>query len=242
MRATNVQRIDTGGHLFGGDTRELGLPMFITPNGLRRRDWKQVPAGWLIESRRPLTGDQIAAARDAAAQGGLSIEVQRQKDASLTRAMAIATGFGFFLRLVTSAAISRGAYYEGSFYDLAWIVPYLGFLWAALMVGGAVLMGFTTRAFPHLAPVFPFFITLSAMTALAFVAIPTKLQVGADGLHLKWLRTARFIPYGDVARIDPYEDPGGGKNKLAGLMVILKSGESVRIPIMSKRSTVRDEI
>jgi PAS domain S-box-containing protein len=47
-------------------------------------------------------------------------------------AMAIATGFGFFLRLVTSAAISRGAYYEGSVYDLAWIVPYLGFLWAAI--------------------------------------------------------------------------------------------------------------
>src|SRR6185436_18766380 len=33
---------------------------------------------------------------------------------------------------MASAAISRGAYYEGSVYDLAWIVPYLGFLWAAL--------------------------------------------------------------------------------------------------------------
>jgi len=48
------------------------------------------------------------------------------------RVMALVTGAGFFLRLVTSAAISAGSYTEGSFYDLAWIVPYMGFLWAAI--------------------------------------------------------------------------------------------------------------
>ena len=46
--------------------------------------------------------------------------------------MAIATGFGFFLRLVRSAAIHAGSYYEVSAYDLAWIVPYMGFLWAVI--------------------------------------------------------------------------------------------------------------
>jgi putative ABC transport system permease protein len=103
LRVTNVQRIDTGGHLFGGDRSEQGLPTFITPNGLRRHGWKQAAAGWLVESRRPLTGDQIAAARDAASHGGLTIEVQRQKDASLTRAMAIATGAGALLALAILA-------------------------------------------------------------------------------------------------------------------------------------------
>ena len=36
-----------------------------------------------------------------------------------------ATGVGFFLRLVTSGAISAGRYHEGSIYDLAWIVPFM---------------------------------------------------------------------------------------------------------------------
>jgi two-component system NtrC family sensor kinase len=41
------------------------------------------------------------------------------------------TAAGFVLRMVTNAAISRGAYYSGSVYDLAWIVPFIGYVWAA---------------------------------------------------------------------------------------------------------------
>ncbi|HEY2432732.1 MAG TPA: PAS domain S-box protein [Vicinamibacterales bacterium] len=41
------------------------------------------------------------------------------------------TGLGFFLRRFASAAIGANLYYEGSIYDLAWIVPYMGYLWAA---------------------------------------------------------------------------------------------------------------
>jgi PAS domain S-box-containing protein len=46
--------------------------------------------------------------------------------------LAIGAGLGFFLRLVTSAAINSDRYHEGSLYDLAWIVPFLCYLWAAL--------------------------------------------------------------------------------------------------------------
>jgi PAS domain S-box-containing protein len=45
--------------------------------------------------------------------------------------LAIGAGIGFVLRLVTSSAISADRYHEGSVYDLAWIVPYVCFLWAA---------------------------------------------------------------------------------------------------------------
>ena len=45
--------------------------------------------------------------------------------------LAIGAAVGFFLRLVTSGAISSGRYHEGSFYDLAWIVPFVCYLWAA---------------------------------------------------------------------------------------------------------------
>ena len=50
-------------------------PYFITLNGLRRHGWRQIPAGWLVESSRPLTSDQIADARQAAADAGLTVEV-----------------------------------------------------------------------------------------------------------------------------------------------------------------------
>ena len=46
--------------------------------------------------------------------------------------LAMGAAIGFFLRLVTSGAISKGRYQEGGFYDLAWIVPFGCYLWAAL--------------------------------------------------------------------------------------------------------------
>jgi two-component system NtrC family sensor kinase len=48
------------------------------------------------------------------------------------RWMAIATGVGFFLRILTSLAIIRGTYQSGTVYDLAWIVPFLCYAAAAL--------------------------------------------------------------------------------------------------------------
>ena len=46
--------------------------------------------------------------------------------------LAIGAGAGFFLRFAASGAISSGAYHEGSVYDLAWIVPFICYLWAVI--------------------------------------------------------------------------------------------------------------
>ena len=48
------------------------------------------------------------------------------------RRLALGVALGFFFRLATSLAIARGAYHVGSLFDLAWIVPFLCYLWAAL--------------------------------------------------------------------------------------------------------------
>jgi two-component system NtrC family sensor kinase len=45
--------------------------------------------------------------------------------------LAIGATIGFFLRSITSGAINSQRYQEGSFYDLAWIVPFFCYLWAA---------------------------------------------------------------------------------------------------------------
>jgi putative ABC transport system permease protein len=100
---THVQKIEVGRHqhLFGaGSGRQPAN--FITLNGLRRHGWKQIPAGWLLESSRPLTSSQIADARDAAAKAGLTIETRRKKHTP-TKVMAIATAAGALLALAILA-------------------------------------------------------------------------------------------------------------------------------------------
>jgi putative ABC transport system permease protein len=101
ISVTNVQAVDTGGHLLGQDSGRTP-PYFITLAGLRRHGWNQVPAGWLVESSRPLTSDQVAAARTAAAETGVAIEVRRESNPR-TEVMAIATGAGAVLALAILA-------------------------------------------------------------------------------------------------------------------------------------------
>jgi putative ABC transport system permease protein len=98
---TNVQRIEVGRHLFGSDSAR-NPPSFITPNGLHRHRLQQIPAGWLVESHRALTSDQIAEARGLAADAGLTIEVKNE-GTSNAKLMAIATAAGAILALAILA-------------------------------------------------------------------------------------------------------------------------------------------
>jgi putative ABC transport system permease protein len=100
---TNVQRIDSREVLGSGGAETGGVPSsFVTLEGLRRHGWKQVAAGWLVESSRPLTSEQIAAARELAAEAGLTVETQREST-SLARPKAIATAAGALLALAILA-------------------------------------------------------------------------------------------------------------------------------------------
>jgi putative ABC transport system permease protein len=103
LAVTNVQRIDSREVLGSGRADTGKVPSsFVTLNGLRRYGWKQIQAGWLVESRRPLTDDQIAGARAIAAEAGLTIETKRES-ASLATPMGIATAAGAVLALVILA-------------------------------------------------------------------------------------------------------------------------------------------
>jgi putative ABC transport system permease protein len=98
---TNVEKVRIGEHLFG--SASAGAPAnFITLAGLRRHGWEHIPAGWLVESSAPLTSEQIADARQVAADAGLAIEVQHT-GTSNARAMAIATAAGGILALAILA-------------------------------------------------------------------------------------------------------------------------------------------
>ena len=75
---------------------------FVTLDGLRRHGWKQIPAGWLVESSRPLTSEQIAAARELAAEAGLD-DRDTARAHSLATPIAIATAAGALLALAILA-------------------------------------------------------------------------------------------------------------------------------------------
>jgi putative ABC transport system permease protein len=70
----------------------------ITLGGLHRRHWTQIQSGWLIQSGKPLTAPQLAAARDVAATAGLITEA-RNSQASLATISAAATAAGALLAL-----------------------------------------------------------------------------------------------------------------------------------------------
>jgi putative ABC transport system permease protein len=102
LAVKNVQRIDSREVLGAAEDTGRVPSSFVTLGGLRRHGWKQIPAGWLVESRRPLTSEQIAAAREVAAEAGLAIETQREST-SFAKPIAIATAAGSLLALAILA-------------------------------------------------------------------------------------------------------------------------------------------
>ncbi len=66
---------------------------FITREAMRRLGLTQVTMGWLVETTKPLTNAQLAAARDVAAHAGLTIEARdTQRGLGTTRTVATLAG------------------------------------------------------------------------------------------------------------------------------------------------------
>lgn len=65
----------------------------LTPAALERNNWEASRAGWLVESSRPLTDEQLTEARELALDAGLVVEDRDRRDGLLTlRVTATAAG------------------------------------------------------------------------------------------------------------------------------------------------------
>jgi putative ABC transport system permease protein len=71
---------------------------FITPSALRRRGWDSARAAWLVEAATPITDDQFAESREAAAAAGITVE-RRNDQADLAALRTGATAVGMLLAL-----------------------------------------------------------------------------------------------------------------------------------------------
>jgi putative ABC transport system permease protein len=65
----------------------------LTTDGLRRRGWQPARAGWLVVTRDPPTGAQLAQARQVAADAGMTLETRDgQTELAVVRSAATAAG------------------------------------------------------------------------------------------------------------------------------------------------------
>jgi putative ABC transport system permease protein len=87
----NVQRIDLPGYTSAPTS-------LITLDALRRHGFERVPAGWLVEASEPITPAQLAAAREVAADAGMTVEA-RDDQHSLSDLGLGATLVGIILAL-----------------------------------------------------------------------------------------------------------------------------------------------
>ena len=70
----------------------------LTTDGLRRGGWQPARAGWLVETRDPPTGAQLAQARQVAADAGMTLET-RDEQTGLAAVRSAATAAGMLLAL-----------------------------------------------------------------------------------------------------------------------------------------------
>jgi putative ABC transport system permease protein len=79
-----------------------GPRSLITAHAMQQHGWLPLRTSWLVETTTPLTPDQVARARDAAAANGLTIEVRRTQD-GVAEVRTIATIVGALTALAIVA-------------------------------------------------------------------------------------------------------------------------------------------
>ncbi len=77
-------------------------------------------------------------------------------------------------------------------------------------------------------------VALLVVGGIAAMAIPARVDVGADGVLLRWLGTRRFIPLA-VVRAGARATEGMGKTRHVGVRLVLAGGDSVWLPMGDPR-------
>lgn len=110
-------------------------------------------------------------------------------------------------------------------------IPF-GIVMALLFVG----LGVATRALGLGRG--PVQLPLMIIMGLLFVVLRTRLTVGADGVLRTWFWQKNFWSWADVTRIQTYVDSSfwSSNNRWRGVELVLRSGASVRFPILQGRS------
>ncbi len=81
----------------------------------------------------------------------------------------------------------------------------------------------------------PLSVPLLIGLAMTLALFPSRIEIGADGVLVKWMWLRRFIPTSDIAGVGHYAQ-SLGQNKYVGAKLTLRSGEEVNLPIGNRWS------
>jgi hypothetical protein len=165
--------------------------------------------GAILQAYVQPDGDAFGAGRGAVvrlrARGNAGFTFATARDA----APAILAALGLDTRSRTAAFSGRSPI------RLARIGPFPAFaiVFALVLVGAVVLTAFGSALALPLT-----LLALALFTALAWV--PSRVDVGADGVLRSWIGSRLFVPYREVARVEPF---GGdvAVQRLDGTRIIL---------------------
>jgi hypothetical protein len=97
-------------------------------------------------------------------------------------------------------------------------------------VNGLLFLLFVAAS--RFAPIGFALLLLSVLATTILAAVPTRLDVGTDGVGMRWLGRSRFIGYDAIRAVTRFERRTG-RSTLAGLTLALRSGEEVSVPVNS---------
>ena len=78
------------------------------------------------------------------------------------------------------------------------------------------------------------------VAGLGLFAAPTAVEVGADGVLLRWLGTRRFVPVANVQRVERFNE-GFGNNRRVGVRLHLSGGLTEQLAF-GLASSANDEV
>jgi len=128
------------------------------------------------------------------------------------------------LRVLGLDASQRRAQFYASSPLFATLPRQLGFTWGLMGGVGALVVVMKVLFGINAAPLIPFSVVPIFIAAM----MPTRLDVGVDGLLIRWLWKKRFLPMNQIAQVTPSGD--------RDINVVLTSGETVVIHTSMSRS------
>ncbi len=107
---------------------------------------------------------------------------------------------------------------------------WLRYLIVPVMIAAAVLSATLMSRVPS--PPYPLFAAM-ALVALTF-GVPARVEVGADGVLVRWFGTRRFIPASKIGYAERYES-GFGRNRHLGVRLHLEGGDTYSVVVGGAR-------
>ncbi len=102
---------------------------------------------------------------------------------------------------------------------------------AIVALVGAILVTGLTRGHGALLSAVMILAVLSFLAWFALLAVPTRVDVGVDGIVLSWLGSRRFIGFERVASVAAFHEPMTKGIRGIGVALELTDGETLKIPV-----------